>query len=64
MIAFVVGGTTYEEARGVADLNTAAARSDGWAAGMRFLLGGSGVLNSHTFLSNLAEMSRNERASA
>lgn len=43
-IVFIIGGTTYEEARAVAEFNE---RSD---APMRVVLGGSGLLNSQTFI--------------
>ena len=57
VIVFIVGGTTYEEARTISDLNAQGARHEGWSAGMRLLLGGSGVLNSRTFMGALQEMS-------
>ncbi|KAK9816319.1 hypothetical protein WJX74_002302 [Apatococcus lobatus] len=57
VIIFIVGGTTYEEARAISDLNAQGARHEGWSAGMRLLLGGSGVLNSRTFMAALQEMS-------
>ena len=57
VIVFMVGGSTYEEARNVAELNAQSERADGgWAQGVRFLLGGTSVQNSQTFLSDLAEM--------
>ncbi|KAK9839536.1 hypothetical protein WJX81_008245 [Elliptochloris bilobata] len=61
VVVFIVGGTTYEEARAVADLNAQGERGEGWAAGTRFLLGGTGVLNSRTFLRDLVEVGANER---
>ena len=57
VIVFIVGGTTYEEARAISDLNAQGARHEGWSAGMRLLLGGSGVLNSRSFMGALHEMS-------
>lgn len=39
MVIFVVGGTTYEESRSVALQNAA-------NSGIRFILGGSAILNS------------------
>lgn len=39
MVIFIVGGTTYEEARSVALQNST-------NSGIRFILGGSAVLNS------------------
>eukprot|EP00775_Hariotina_reticulata_P002080 gene2080-2399_t len=47
-IVFIVGGTTYEEAKAVAEWN-----SRGPQSGMRVLLGGSEVLNSDAFLAAL-----------
>lgn len=44
MIIFVVGGTTYEESRSVALQNAT-------NSGVRFLLGGSVVLNSKRYMS-------------
>ena len=88
VVVFMVGGTTYEEARAVADLNAQVLlpgsirgclkgrpqacgslrssdpqgeRGEGWAAGTRFLLGGTGVLNSCAFLRDLMEIGANER---
>ncbi|WFD29515.1 vacuolar protein sorting-associated protein 45 [Malassezia sp. CBS 17886] len=53
VILFVIGGTTYEEARVVALLNGLAAPgargAPSWP-GTRFLLGGTTVHNSHSFL--------------
>ncbi len=57
VIVFIVGGTTYEEARTISDLNAQGARNEGWSAGMRLLLGGSGVLNSGSFMTAFQEMS-------
>lgn len=48
VILFIVGGATYEEARAVALLNTQGASGPGMGA--RFLLGGSTVHNSQSFL--------------
>ena len=61
VVAFVVGGTTYEEARAVAELNAAAERGEGWSAGVRLLLGGTSVQSSTTFLRDWAEVQLNER---
>ena len=63
VVAFIVGGATYAEARVVADANAAADRGEGWAAGCRFVLGGTGgVLNSAAFLAALREIGAAERA--
>ncbi|XP_042494685.1 vacuolar protein sorting-associated protein 45 homolog [Macadamia integrifolia] len=51
VVIFVVGGTTYEEARAVALQNAA-------NSGTRFILGGSAVLNSKRFLKDLEEAQR------
>ncbi|GAA0153376.1 membrane trafficking regulatory protein [Lithospermum erythrorhizon] len=51
VIIFVVGGTTYEEARSVALQNST-------NSGVRFILGGSAVLNSKSFLKDLEEAQR------
>lgn len=48
VILFVVGGTTYEEARTVHLLNTQGSQGPGMGA--RFLLGGSTIHNSESFL--------------
>ncbi|GBG64155.1 hypothetical protein CBR_g40854 [Chara braunii] len=56
VVVFVVGGTTYEEARAVA-LNNAA------NTGVRVLLGGTTVLNSASFLTDLEELHALERSS-
>jgi vacuolar protein sorting-associated protein 45 len=58
---FIVGGTTYEEAKVVAELNAAAERNEGWSAGMRLVLGGTGVQSSATFLKDFQELMLNER---
>ncbi|KAL0369312.1 UNVERIFIED_CONTAM: Vacuolar protein sorting-associated protein 45, partial [Sesamum calycinum] len=46
VIIFIVGGTTYEEARAVALQNST-------NSGIRFILGGSAILNSKRFLKDL-----------
>ena len=52
VIVFIVGGVTYEESKLIAHLNQT------WQ-GTRFLLGGTAVHNSHSFLRELSEtMSR------
>lgn len=61
VVVFIVGGTTYEEAKAVAELNASAERGEGWAAGMRFVLGGTGVQNSTTFLADMEELELMER---
>lgn len=47
VIVFFIGGTTFEEAKAVADWN----HKNG--AAMRVVLGGSGVLNSRQFMDAL-----------
>lgn len=61
VVVFVVGGTTYEEAKAVADLNAAGERGEGWSAGMRLVLGGTGVQSSGSFLKDFQEVMVNER---
>lgn len=50
VIIFMVGGTTYEEARTVALLNQESASNGSYAAGTRLLLGGTTVHNSSSFV--------------
>ncbi|XP_050236710.1 vacuolar protein sorting-associated protein 45 homolog [Mercurialis annua] len=56
VVIFVVGGTTYEESRSVALLNAS-------NPGIRFILGGSVVLNSKRFLKDLEEAQKIARNS-
>lgn len=44
IVVFIVGGTTYEEAKAIAELND---RQD---SNIRVLLGGSGAVNSASFV--------------
>ncbi len=62
VVVFIVGGTTYAEARAVAELNAAGARQEGWPAGITFLLGGTHVLNSAGFMSDLNHLVEGQRA--
>lgn len=48
VIIFIIGGSTYEEAKAVRDW------SDKNPGGVKVLLGGSGVLNSDTFVTAMA----------
>ncbi|KAK9740926.1 hypothetical protein RND81_03G071600 [Saponaria officinalis] len=48
VVIFIVGGTTYEESRAVALLNAS-------NSGIRFILGGTTILNSKGFLKDLEE---------
>ncbi|KAK4747650.1 hypothetical protein SAY87_014236 [Trapa incisa] len=57
VIIFIVGGTTYEESRSVALQNAT-------NAGIRFILGGSVILNSRRFLKDLEEAQRIARTSS
>lgn len=50
-IAFIIGGSTYEEDKAVAEFNERQAALPG--GGMRVVLGGTGVLNSAQFLAAL-----------
>jgi len=62
IVLFIVGGTTYEEAKAIAELNAAGERGDGWQAGVRFVLGGSGgVQRSSSFIGELCEVALSER---
>ncbi|XP_057449525.1 vacuolar protein sorting-associated protein 45 homolog [Lotus japonicus] len=56
VVIFIVGGTTYEESRSVALQNAS-------NTGIRFILGGSSVLNSKRFLRDLEEAQRVARSS-
>jgi len=58
VLVFVVGGTTYEEARDVANLNkpSDAGRERSW----KVVLGGTTIHNSHSFLADLAQLSHPE----
>ena len=56
VLAFVVGGATYEEARDVRALNTQLASNSG--GGQRIVLGGTNILNSKTFLADVAQLRR------
>ncbi|KAK1300910.1 hypothetical protein QJS10_CPB13g00744 [Acorus calamus] len=57
VVIFIIGGTTYEEARVVTLQNAT-------NSGTRFILGGSVVLNSKRFLKDLEEAQRIARASS
>ncbi|XAR62442.1 hypothetical protein NMG60_11017194 [Bertholletia excelsa] len=56
VVIFIVGGTTFEESRSVALQNAT-------NSGIRFILGGSVVLNSRRFLKDLEEAQRIARTS-
>ncbi|XP_011027369.1 PREDICTED: vacuolar protein sorting-associated protein 45 homolog isoform X1 [Populus euphratica] len=56
VVIFIVGGTTYEESRSIALQNAS-------ISGIRFILGGSAVLNSKRFLSDLEEAQRIAKSS-
>lgn len=56
VVIFIVGGTTYEESRSVALQNST-------NSGIRFILGGSALLNSKRFLKDLEEAQRIARIS-
>ncbi|KAL8110940.1 vacuolar protein sorting-associated protein 45 homolog [Apium graveolens] len=55
VVIFIIGGTTFEESRSVALQNAT-------NSGIRFILGGSAVLNSKRFLKDLEEAQRITRA--
>ena len=61
IVVFIVGGTTFEEARVVSELNAQSERHEGWASGTKFVLGGTSVQNSASFMRDLTEMSTNEK---
>ena len=48
VIVFIVGGATYEEAKMVAQVNAS-------SPGVRVVLGGTGVVNSQSFLEQVEE---------
>jgi len=52
VIVFVIGGTTYEESRFVAQMNSAAKKGDSSNGSARVLLGGTAVCNGKSFLSD------------
>ncbi|KAM7518723.1 hypothetical protein LguiB_017685 [Lonicera macranthoides] len=56
VVIFIVGGTTYEESRSVALQNAT-------NSGIRFILGGSALLNSKRFLKDLEEAQKIARSS-
>ncbi|KAL6962366.1 vacuolar protein sorting-associated protein 45 [Sarracenia purpurea var. burkii] len=56
VVIFIVGGTTYEESRSIALQNAS-------VSGIRFILGGSVILNSKRFLKDLEEAQRIARTS-
>ncbi|KAJ6797159.1 vacuolar protein sorting-associated protein 45-like protein [Iris pallida] len=57
VVIFIVGGTTYEEARTMALYNAT-------NSGTRFVLGGTAVLNSKRFIKDLEEAQRIARSSS
>lgn len=59
IIAFIIGGATYEEAKVVAELNSNP--SDAAVPGCHVLLGSTGSLNSTTFLSDLKYVAELEK---
>lgn len=61
VVIFIVGGTTYEEAKAVAELNAMGERGEGWSGGMKFLIGGTSVLNSRSFMDDMGELGLQEK---
>lgn len=61
VVVFIVGGTTYEESKAIAELNTMSAKNEGWQSGVKFILGGTGVQNSSAFLNDFSELALGER---
>lgn len=64
IVAFIIGGTTYEESKAVAELNAGSCKGDGWSSGIRFLLTGTGVQNANLFLSDWEQVALEERYAA
>eukprot|EP00899_Mesostigma_viride_P003438 jgi/Mesvir1/13095/Mv06075-RA.1 len=64
IIIFMVGGTTYEEARAVALLNAASQGTTPGAStsSLRVVLGGTNILNSGRFLSDWEQVRRKEQS--
>lgn len=65
VIVFVVGGTTYEESRYVALHNGGTSGTSSQMAGAgttKFMLGGTSVQNSRSFIAQLAELADMERS--
>lgn len=54
IIVFIIGGSTYEEAKAIAEMNS----SD--VSGLHVILGSTGVQNSHSFLQDLGQVRRLE----
>ncbi|CCM04124.1 uncharacterized protein FIBRA_06285 [Fibroporia radiculosa] len=63
IIIFMIGGTTYAEARTVALLNQESAQSGTSAAGTRLLLGGTCIHNSSSYVEMIRSASANFPAS-
>ncbi|KAI0087916.1 Sec1-like protein [Irpex rosettiformis] len=59
VIVFMVGGTTYEEARTISLLNQESSTHGSYAAGTRLLLGGTYVHNSSSFVEMIRLASTN-----
>lgn len=58
ILVFILGGSTYEEAKAIADMNSGS--SEHSVAGVHVLLGSTGVHNSHSFLQDLGHVRRLE----
>ncbi|KZT09400.1 vacuolar protein sorting-associated protein 45 [Laetiporus sulphureus 93-53] len=63
VIIFMIGGTTYTEARAVALLNQESAQSGSSTAGVRLLLGGTCIHNSSSFVEMIRSAATNFPAS-
>mmetsp|Transcript_24481 Transcript_24481/g.70270 ORF Transcript_24481/g.70270 Transcript_24481/m.70270 type:complete len:580 (-) Transcript_24481:505-2244(-) len=56
-IIFIIGGTTFEEARDVAELNRSLDAARGGRGGPSIVLGGTTIHNSRSFLADVAQLS-------
>lgn len=61
IVVFVVGGSTYEEAKAVDAFNSG--KMEGSTPGVQVVLGGTGVQRAKTFIEDLRELSISERIS-
>lgn len=57
VLLFVVGGTTFEEARDVSELNRSLDAARGGRGGPSIILGGTTIHNSRSFLADVAQLS-------
>ena len=57
IIVFIIGGSTYEEAKAIAEMTSGSAEA---LSGVQVILGSTGVQNSHSFLQDLGQVRRLE----